>query len=143
MNWNDTSDTAQDYGGRPYVGNVPHLAAHNKNFRTAIWTGSNLQMTLMHLPPRGEIGLEMHEDVDQFLRVEQGYALVKMGACRQQPDTQQCISRGDAIFVPAGTWHNVINIGNMPLNISSIYAPPNHPRGTVHRTKEEAERAEY
>ena len=100
-------------------------------------------MTLMHLPPRGEIGLEMHEDVDQLLRVEQGYALVKMGACRQKPDTQQCISRGDVIFVPAGTWHNVINIGNMPLNISSIYAPPNHPRGTVHRTKEEAERAEY
>lgn len=143
MNWKDASDAAQDYGGRPYVGNIPHLAADNTNFRTAIWTGSNLQMTLMHLPLRGEIGLEMHGDVDQLIRVEQGCALVKMGMCREQPDTQRHLGRGDAILVPAGTWHNVLNTGRIPLKLSSVYAPPNHPRGTVHRTKEDAERAEY
>ena len=143
MNWNDYSDGERDYGGCPFVVNIPRRAAHNTNFRTAIWTGSYLQMTLMHLPPCGEIGVEMHEDTDQMLRIEQGCGMVKMGACRGQMDTQYRVCRGDAIFVPAGTWHNVINTGRMPLKLSSVYAPPNHRKGTVHRTKEEAERAEY
>ena len=143
MNWNDAFDTAQDYGGRPYVANIPQLAANNTNFRTAVWTGSDLQMTLMHLPPCGEIGVEMHEDTDQLLRIEQGCGMVKIGACREQLDMQYRVCRGDAIFVPAGTWHNVINIGRIPLKISSVYAPPNHRKGTVHRTKEEADRTHY
>lgn len=140
MNWNYDSGEMRDYGGCPYVADIPCRAAHNTNFRTAIWTGSYLQMTLMSLPLHGEIGVEMHEDTDQLLRIEQGCALVKMGACREQMDNQYRVCRGDAIFVPAGTWHNVINIGRMPLKISSVYAPPNHRKGTVHRTKEEAER---
>ena len=143
MNWNDYSGVERDYGGCPYVVNIPRHAANNTNFRTAIWTGSYLQMTLMHLPPRGEIGEEMHGDTDQLLRVEQGCGMVKMGAYRGQLDTQYRVRLGDVIFVPAGTWHNVINIGRMPLKISSVYAPPNHQKGTVHRTKKDAERAEY
>lgn len=143
MNWNVYSDEERDYGGCPYVVDIPRHASRNTNFRTAIWTGSDLQMTLMHLPSCGEIGVEMHEDTDQLLRIEQGCGMVKIGACREQLDMQYRVCRGDAIFVPAGTWHNVINIGRIPLKISSVYAPPNHHKGTIHRTKEEADRAHY
>lgn len=94
-------------------------------------------MTLMCIPKCGEIGLEMHGDTDQFLRVEQGCAVVKMGECKCTQDFRYHIHKGDVVFVPAGTWHNIINIGRMPLKISSIYAPPNHPRGTVEPAKED------
>lgn len=132
-----------DYGLEPYVANVEQKALRNRNFRTAIWTGCHLQMTLMSIPPCGQIGLEIHEDTDQFIRVEQGMALVKMGRYENQLNFQENICKGDTVFVPAGTWHNIINVGERPLKLSSIYAPPNHPRGTVHRTKEDAEREEY
>lgn len=69
----------RDYGGSPYVANTEQLAMNNTNFRTAIWTGDYFQMTLMHIPPCGEIGLEMHPDTDQLIRIEQGNAIVKMG----------------------------------------------------------------
>lgn len=131
-----------DYGPNPYAASIEQLSRENANFRTAIWTGSHLQMTIMCIPPCGDIGLEVHPDTDQFIRVEQGRALVKMGRNRNQLDFQQTICTGDGVFVPAGTWHNVMNVGRNPLKVSSIYAPPNHPRGTVHRTKEEAEREE-
>ena len=132
-----------DKGPDPYVTNVEQLAVRNPNFRTAIWTGEHLQMTLMCIPPCGEIGLENHPETDQLIRIEQGMALVQMGKCRNQMDFQKNVSRGDAVFVPAGTWHNMSNTGRTVLRVSSVYAPPNHRRGTVHRTKAEAEREEY
>lgn len=132
-----------DNGPDPYVANVKNMGLQNKNFRTTIWTGCNLQMTLMCIVPCGEIGMEIHRETDQFIRVEQGNALVKMGKCRTHSDFQKNMCEGDAVFIPAGTWHNMINVGNRPLKLTVIYAPPNHPRGTVHRTKEEAEKAEY
>ena len=132
-----------DKGAEPYVENMELVAAYNTNFRTAIWTGCHLQMTLMSIPACGEIGQEIHQDTDQYIRVEQGYAVVSMGANKNRMDVVQNMRRGDAVFVPAGTWHNIVNAGRMPLNLSSIYAPPHHPKGTVHRTKEDAERAEY
>lgn len=132
-----------DYGPNPYEANIVQMAEKNQNFRTAIWTGCHLQMTLMSIPPCGEIGLEIHADTDQFIRVEQGNAVVKMGKCKDQLDYQRNMCKGDAVFIPAGTWHNVVNTKNGPLKVSSIYAPPNHARGTVHRTKIDAERAEY
>lgn len=132
-----------DNGPNPYAANIVQLAEENKNFRTAIWTGCYLQMTLMCIPPCGEIGLEVHEDTDQFIRVEQGNAVVKMGKCEEQLDYQRNMCKGDAVFIPAGTWHNVVNTRNELLKVSSIYAPPNHARGTVHHTKIDAERAEY
>lgn len=128
----------RDYGGSPFVANTEQLAMHNTNFRTAIWTGENLQMTLMHIPPCGEIGLEIHSDTDQLIRVEQGNAVVKMGYNKNQMDFQQRANKGDAIFVPARTWHNIINVGRSPLKLSSIYAPPHHPKGTIHRTKSDS-----
>ena len=131
-----------DMGANPYVENIERISVYNGNFRTAIWTGGHLQMTLMSIPPCGEIGREIHTDTDQFIRVEQGYALVSMGTNKNCMDVRWNMRKGDAVFVPAGTWHNIANAGRTPLKLSSIYAPPHHPKGTVHRTKE-AERAEY
>lgn len=128
-----------DHGPEPFVAHIMGAARQNQNFRTAFWTGSHLQMTLMHIPVCGEIGLEVHPDTDQLIRVESGRALVSVGACRESVDFQCRLSTGEGIFVPAGTWHNVRNTGDCPLKLSSVYAPPHHPRGTVHRTKEDAQ----
>lgn len=133
-----------DYGQTPYVADVGNIAGRNQNFRVAIWTGCNLQMTIMSIPVCGEIGTEIHPNTDQMLRIERGRGIVKMGSCECNLDFQRCVRCGDVIFVPAGTWHNVINTGGCPLKVSSVYAPPNHPFGTVDTTKEAAEmREEY
>ena len=127
-----------DHGPHPYVTNVPQDAMQNTNFRTAIWTGCYIQMTLMCIPMCSDIGLEIHEDTDQIIRIEEGCALVVMGHCRNEMCFQRNLCKGDTVFVPAGTWHNIINTGRMTLKVSIIYAPPHHKRGTVHRTKEDA-----
>ena len=101
-----------------------------------------MQVTLMSLKPGEDIGLEVHPDVDQFLRVEQGQGIVRMGRRRNNLNIVRRIDDDTAIMVPAGTWHNVENTGNRPLKLYSIYAPPEHPRGTVHVTKAEAMAAE-
>lgn len=132
----------QDYGPNPYVVNIEELTLQNENFRTAAWTGSNLQMTLMTIQPGDDIGLEVHEDHDQFLRIEQGFATVQMGPTETELETWD--TEDDfAIFVPAGVWHNVTNTGTQPLKLYSIYAPPEHAHGTIHETKEIAEAAEH
>lgn len=131
-----------DYGPNPFVANMHCMAMENKNFRTAVWTGDCMQLTLMCIPVCGEIGVEIHKDTDQMIRVEQGQALVKVGRTQCSLDHQQKLCEGDAVLVPAGTWHNVINTGQEVLKVSSVYAPPHHPHGTMHRTKEEAERKE-
>ena len=128
-----------DHGPAPFTADVMGAAQKNHNFRTAFWTGQCLQMTLMHIPARGEIGVEMHPHTDQFIRVESGKALACVGASREQLDFRCCLRAGDGIFVPAGSWHNICNTGDCPLKLSSIYAPPQHPKGTVHRTKADAE----
>lgn len=128
-----------DYGPNPYVANLNRMVRQNPYFRAAVWTGEYLQTTLMSIPVQGEIGLELHEDTDQMLRVEQGIGLVMMGAGKDNLDFRQRVMMNDVIFVPAGIWHNIVNIGSGPLRIISTYAPPHHPRGTVHRTRREAE----
>lgn len=132
----------KDCGPEPMITNIDRLTKMNSNYRTALWTGDHLQVTLMCIPVGGDIGLEMHEDTDQFIRIEDGYALVKMGKCKDDLDCQQRVNSNFAFVIPACTWHNIVNIGRTPLKLYSIYAPPKHPFGTVHRTKEEAECAE-
>ena len=129
----------RDYGGEPFIFNIRHAAVMNKNFRTTLWTGRDLQLTLMSIPACGEIGVEMHDDVDQFIRVESGRARVYIGNCQNSLDEMACVRENDAIFIPAGTWHNIVNAGRCPLKLYSLYAPPAHPVGTVHKTKADAE----
>ena len=137
------NDNRQDFGGEPLVINIDKTTKENYFFRRALWTGKHLQITLMSIPVGGEIGLEMHPDVDQFLRIENGYGLVKIGKCQDNLDKIQRINGNFGIVIPAGTWHNVINTGNMPLKLYSVYAPPQHPFGTVHETKAVADSHEH
>jgi len=132
----------QDYGPNPLVININEATLQNQTFRTALWTGTQLQLTLMSLNPGEDIGLEMHPDVDQFLRVEQGQGIVQMGASQDNLSLQRNVQDDDIIIIPAGTFHNLTNTGTVPLKLYSIYAPPNHPFGTVHATKAEALAAE-
>ena len=127
-----------DHGPSPFVANIVRAASENQNFRTAFWTGQHVQMTLMSIPPYGEIGAEMHPDTDQIIRVEEGAALLRMGTTQEDPASLHHLYPGDAVFVPHGTWHNLENVGSHPLKLSSIYAPPQHPKCTVHHTKEDA-----
>ncbi len=133
----------RDYGCEPFVFNINHATSRNRNFRTALWTGCDMQLTLMSIPVCGDIGVEMHPDVDQFIRVERGRARVYMGSCRNNMQEKACVDSGYAIIIPAGTWHNIVNVGNCPLKLYSLYAPPQHPFGTVHKTKSDAEHNDY
>ena len=134
---NRTNDMA-DYGPMPFVVNIDEVTKRNRAFRTALWTGDHLQLTLMSIPPGGDIGLESHPDLDQFLRIEEGKGLVRMGSRRDRLVYEEMVSDDFAIIIPAGTWHNLYNTGKEPLKLYSIYAPPQHPRGTVHETREDA-----
>ena len=139
----DVVVTLNDYGPQPIVLDIEEYTLTNTNFRTAIWTGSYLQVTLMAIPVGGEVGLEVHNDLDQFLRIEEGDAKVMMGNAEDNLYYVKEASDGMAIIVPSGTWHNIINTGKEALKIYSIYAPVQHPHGTVHKTFEEAEEAEH
>ena len=140
MSCNHTRHEAMaDAGPRFHVINVPEAARKSTYFRRAVWTGRYMRMTLMSIPVRGDVGAEMHPDVDQLLRMEAGQGLVRTGSCRHDLPTSQILQTGDVVFVPAGTWHNVENRGGCPLKLSSVYAPPRHPRGTVRHTKSDAE----
>lgn len=132
-----------DYGPKPFVINIERAALQNMNYRTALWTGSHLQLTLMSIPAGGEIGLEVHTDTDQFLRFEGGNGIAMMGSSRDCLNFQSPVCGGSAVFVPAGTWHNIVNTGNLPLKIYTIYAPPHHPHGTVQATKAKADMDEH
>ncbi|MBP2258919.1 cupin domain-containing protein [Virgibacillus alimentarius] len=124
-----------DYGGEPFVVNIEEAAERNKTFRTALWTGDHLQVTLMSIDVGEDIGLEVHPDIDQFFRIEEGQGLVQMGDSKNNLDFEKNVYEDVAIVVPAGKWHNLTNTGDKPIKLYSIYAPPEHPYGTVHETK--------
>ncbi len=131
-----------DYGPEPFAVNIGQAAIMNHTFRTALWTGENLQVTLMCIKAGEDIGLEIHPTVDQFIFIACGQGLAVMGDRQDCLNFEQSIYSGYAIMVPAGKWHNLINTGNKPLKLYTIYAPPEHPRGTVHETKAIAQAAE-
>ncbi|XOQ43688.1 MAG: Cupin-2 domain-containing protein [Clostridium sp.] len=132
----------KDYGQEPFIINIDQATKQNQTFRTALWTGDHLQLTLMSIKAGEDIGLENHPNLDQFIRVEQGCGFVEMGSSKDNLNFRKKISDGYAFIIPADTWHNVVNTGKSPLKLYSIYAPPQHPKGTVHRTRAEAMAAE-
>ena len=115
------------------VDNIEKLTVENTDFRRVLYTGKYLQLVLMTLAPGEEIGEEVHEDRDQFFRLEAGAGEVWIDGNRSQ------VEDDDAIIVPAGARHNVVNTGNAPLRLYTLYAPPEHRDGTVHVTKAEAD----
>jgi mannose-6-phosphate isomerase-like protein (cupin superfamily) len=127
---------------RGWSANIEEATTSNTTFRTVLFTGKRMQLTVMSIGPGEEIGLEVHDDTDQFLRVEDGSAKVVMGASKDKLDDTHELKDDWAVIVPAGTWHNVINTGKTALKLYSIYTPPEHPPGTVHATKAEADAAE-
>ncbi len=131
----------KDYGPEPFAIDIEKATKENDNFRLALWTGKHLQVTLMCINVGDEIGLEIHPDLDQFIRIEEGQGHVKMGSSKTCPDFEANVRDGYAFVIPAGKWHNLINTGNRPLKLYSIYAPPQHPFGTVQKTKADAQAA--
>jgi mannose-6-phosphate isomerase-like protein (cupin superfamily) len=125
-----------------WVDDVEAATTANTNFRTVLYTGSHLQLTVMSLKAGENIGWEMHDNLDQFLRIEQGSGVLRLGRSKEGADEEHPVSDDWAMIIPAGTWHDVVNTGSTELKLYSIYAPPDHPDGTVHVTKADAEEAE-
>jgi mannose-6-phosphate isomerase-like protein (cupin superfamily) len=134
---------AKDQGPHPFTVDIEEATLENGHYRATLWTGKNLQVTVMSIEPGHDVGLEVHEDHDQFLRIEAGRARVQMGPRKDALSFDRQVEDDWAILVPAGSWHNVTNIGDKPLKLYSIYAPPEHPHGTVHATKAVADAAEH
>ena len=134
--------TIQDIGPDPQSFDLEKATVENTNYRTVAWSGTYLQLTLMCIPVGDDIGLEAHPETDQFLRVDAGRGRVQMGRAKDQLDFEQEVEDGWAIFVPAGTWHNVTNIGEEPLQLYAVYAPVHHAPGKIHVTADDAERDE-
>jgi mannose-6-phosphate isomerase-like protein (cupin superfamily) len=125
-----------------WVGDIEKATVENTTFRTALYTGEHTQLTVMRIAPGEDIGREAHHDRDQFLRVEQGQARVELGRTEKSVDETHDVEDDWAIIVPAGIWHNVVNTGTEDLKLYSLYSPPEHPAGTVHEAKADAEAAE-
>lgn len=118
-----------------YVTNIDEATLKNENFRKVLFTGSHSQLVVMSLKPKEEIGREVHR-VDQFFRIEQGSAVLKMGGKEYK------VGKDSAFIVPAGVEHNVTNTGGDELKLYTIYSPPQHPPKTVHQTKADSLNAE-
>lgn len=119
-----------------FVADIEELTEENSDFRRVLYTGRKLQLVLMAIEPGGEIGEEVHEDRDQFFRVEKGKGEVLIDGNRSK------IKSDDAIIVPAGARHNIKNTGDKPLRLYTLYGPPEHRDGTVHVTKADADASE-
>ncbi|MBU8906175.1 cupin domain-containing protein [Desertibacillus haloalkaliphilus] len=138
----DILNRVTDYGSEPFVVDIEEATKQNTTFRTALWTGTHLQVTLMSIGVGEDIGLEIHPHLDQFIRIEEGQGIVQMGDQQDRLDFQEEVFADYAIIIPAGKWHNLTNTGDQPIKLYSIYAPPQHPYGTVHETKAIAMAAE-
>jgi mannose-6-phosphate isomerase-like protein (cupin superfamily) len=122
-----------------WVGEIEDVTNANTTFRTVVFTGKHLQLTVMSLAAGENIGWEMHDNLDQFLRIESGTGTLKLGRSAGDIAEEHAVSDDWAMIIPAGTWHDVVNEGASELKLYSVYAPPDHPPGTVHVTKADAE----
>ena len=126
-----------------WIGDIEQTTLDNETFRAVLFTGDHTQLTVMRLAPGEDIGREAHPHLDQFLRIEQGEGRVELGATEEQIDETHKVGDNWAVIVPAGVWHNIVNTGAGELKLYSLYSPPEHPSGTVHRTKADSEAAEH
>ena len=131
-----------DNGPKPNAFDIETATTENTTYRTVAWTGKYLQVTLMSIPVGESIGLETHPETDQFLRLDAGRGRCVMGPSKDNLDFEQEVSDGWSIQVPAGMWHDVINTGDVPMQIYAVYAPTHHAQGIVQQTVEDAERDE-
>ena len=138
----DCFDGLIDHGARPYVENMLKATMNNDCYRTTLWTGERLQTTIMKIEAGDDTGLEMHDRADQFIMIICGVGVVTFGESRDVITKKVPVKTGYGIFIPAGMWHNVINCGIGALKMFSVYAPPEHLRGTVHPTKAIAKKEE-
>jgi mannose-6-phosphate isomerase-like protein (cupin superfamily) len=125
-----------------WIGDIEDATKDNTAFRTVLFTGEHTQLTVMCIPPGEDIGREVHPGVDQLLRIEKGHGRLELGAAAEKVDETRDLEEDGAVVVPAGVWHNVVNTGKKNLKLYSLYSPPEHPAGTVHRTKADALAAE-
>lgn len=128
-----------DNGPEPNTFDIETATKENTNYRTTAWTGKYLQVTLMSIPVGESIGLEVHPETDQFLRLDAGKGRCVMGKSSEDLDFQQEVSDGWSIQVPAGMWHDVINTGDEPMQVYAVYAPSHHAKGIVQATASQAE----
>ena len=126
-----------------YIADIEQATLDNPHFRQVLFTGKQLQLTVMTIPPKGEVGLEMHPGLDQFIRIEEGMAKVTMGRSKDELDEVHEVEDDWVAIIPGGTWHNVENTGEGPLKLYSLYSPPEHPDGTVHETKADSDADEH
>lgn len=126
-----------------WVGDIEDATLTNDTFRTVLHTGTHTQLTVMAIPAGEEIGWEAHGNLDQFLRIEEGEGRLDLGPDGDTVAEQHAVRDDWAVVIPAGTWHNVVNTGSAPLKLYSLYSPPEHPAGTVHHTKADADAAEH
>ncbi|MEV4498294.1 cupin domain-containing protein [Micromonospora arborensis] len=115
---------------------IATVAEKSPDFRRVLWTGDHTQLVIMTIPPGGEIGEEVHEEIDQILTFVSGIGEAQVGGAKRK------VVAGDLVVVPAGTKHNFVNTGPNPLVLYTVYGPPEHADKAVHRTKEEADAAE-
>lgn len=125
-----------------WADNIEDVTEDNKTFRTVLWTGAHSQLTVMSIQPGDDVGLEVHPDNDQFFRIEEGRAQLKTGPARDDLSDVVDVKDDWAFIVPAGIWHNIVNTGDKPLKLYTLYSPADHPAGTVHKTKADAMAAE-
>jgi mannose-6-phosphate isomerase-like protein (cupin superfamily) len=128
----------EDMGKKPWVLDIEDATVSNSNYRHVQWTGEHMQMVLMSLKPGEVIDLEMHPEIDQFIRIEQGEARVLMGESSDNLSFDKMVSDDWSVFIPAGYWHEVRNTGETDLKVYTIYTPAEHPAGTLNETYEEA-----
>lgn len=131
-----------DNGPEPYSFDLETETKENTNYRTTAWTGKYLQVTLMSIPVGESIGLEVHPDNDQFLSLDAGKGKVVMGDAEDNLTFEQEVGDGWAVMVPAGKWHDIINIGDEPMKVYAVYSPSHHAKGIVQETFAQAEKDE-
>ena len=127
--------TIKDIGPRPQSFDLETATVENENYRTVAWSGKYLQVTLMSIPVGGDIGLEKHPETDQFIRLDGGRGRAQMGPKKDDLTFDQEVSDGWCVLVPAGSWHNITNIGDEPIRLYTVYAPQHHSPGKVQATK--------